>query len=273
MTWLFAALLLFGLVSFVVLFQHRFIYFPPHYSPVELEEAKTTGVQQLRFRTSQGNQAAFFWQSEKSETAPENMWLVFGGNGDVALNWIGLIRDFSGPHSGFLLIDYPGYGICEGRANPQSILENAESALETLLEQKRWDLGADALSVLGHSIGGAVALQFAAKHAVHRILVVSAFTSMDDMVRAQIGISLGPLLRHRFDNIRSLKAILSQNWKPEIYIFHSEADEIIPVKMGRALAELDPSRIKFFEIPGTHHNDIVHVALSLAWKSHEPKSS
>src|SRR5205823_11593047 len=119
------------------------------YSPLELEEAKTIGVQELRFRTSQGNQTAFFWRIEKSETAPDHVWLVFGGNGDVALNWIGLVRDFSGPRTGFLLIDYPGYGICEGRPNPQSILENAESALQALLEQKRWDLGAGALSVLG----------------------------------------------------------------------------------------------------------------------------
>jgi uncharacterized protein len=263
-SWLFAVFLLFGLVLLVVLLQDRFIYFPPRYSPAELEEAKAIGVQELRFRTSQGNQAAFFWRSEKSETAPENVWLMFGGNGDIALSWIGLVRDFTGPRTGFLLIDYPGYGICEGRPNPQSILENSERALKALLEQKRWKLDAGALSVLGHSLGGAAALQFAAKHVVHEILLVSTFTSMDDMVRAQIGISLGPLLRHRFDNMTSLKAILLQKQIPAIYMFHGEADEVIPVKMGRALAGLDPSRIKFVEIPGAHHNDIVYTALSLA---------
>lgn len=268
MPWLCAAFLLFGLISLVVLFQDRFIYFPPHYSFAELEEAKTIGVQELRFRTSQGDQTAFFWQNEESKTAPRNLWLVFGGNGDVALSWIGLVRDFNGPRSGFLLIDYPGYGVCEGRPNPESILENSESALRALLEQKRWKLDAGSLSVLGHSLGGAAALQFAAKHVVRRILVVSTFTSMDDMVRAQIGISLGPLLRHRFDNMTSLKTILLQNQIPEIYIFHGEADDIIPVKMGRALAGLDPSRIKFVEIPRGRHNDIVHTALSLAHQNH-----
>jgi pimeloyl-ACP methyl ester carboxylesterase len=259
-SWLFAALLLVGLVSLVVLFQDRFIYFPLRYSPAELEEAKTIGVQELRFRTSQGNQAAFFWRNEDSETTPQNVWLVFGGNGDVALGWIGLVRDFPGPGTGFLLIDYPGYGICEGRPNPQSILENSERALQALLEQKRWKLGANALCVLGHSLGGAAALQFAAKHVVRKILVISTFTTMDDMVRAQICISLGRLLRHRFDNMTSLRAILSQNQVPEINIFHGEADEVIPMKMGRTLAQLDPSRIKFVEIPGARHNDVVQMA-------------
>jgi fermentation-respiration switch protein FrsA (DUF1100 family) len=85
---------------------------------------------------------------------------------------------------------------------------------------------------------------------------------MDDMVRGQIHISLGPLLRHRFDNVRTLKSILSQNENPQITIFHGEWDEIIPVKMGRALAQLEPGRIKFVEVPGAHHNDVIETALS-----------
>jgi pimeloyl-ACP methyl ester carboxylesterase len=255
------------LASLVVLFQDRFIYFPPRYSPAELEQAKTVGVQEIRFRTSQGNQAAFFWRNEDFETRPQNVWLVFGGNGDVALGWMGLVREFAGPRTGFLLIDYPGYGICEGRPNPQSILENSERALQALLEQKRWKLDVDALCVLGHSLGGAAALQFAAKHPVRKILLVSTFTSIDDLVRAQIQISLGPLLRHRFDNLTSLKAILSQNQAPEIYIFHGEADEVIPLKMGRALAQLDGNRIKFIEIPRARHNDVIEAALPLGLQS------
>jgi pimeloyl-ACP methyl ester carboxylesterase len=265
--WLFAALLLIGLVSLVLLFQDRLIYFPLRYSTAELEEARTVGVQEVRFRTSQGSQAAFFWRNEDSDAAPQNVWLLFGGNGSVALGWMALVPAFSGPRTGYLLIDYPGYGVCKGRPNPQTILENSERALQTLLEKKGWKLGAEALCVLGHSIGGAAALQFAAKNAVRKILVVSTFTTMDDMVRAQIRIPLGRLLRHRFDNIASLKAILSQNEVPEIHILHGQADEIIPPKMGRTLAQLDPNRIKFTEIPGVGHNDIIQMALPLALQS------
>jgi uncharacterized protein len=264
--WLFAALLLVGLVSLLVLFQDRLIYFPLRYSTAQLEEARTVGVQEVRFRTSQGSQAAFFWRNEDSDTAPQNVWLLFGGNGDVALGWMGLVRAFPGPRAGYLLIDYPGYGSCEGRPNPQTILENSERALQTLLERKGWKLP-ETLCVLGHSLGGAAALQFAAKNAVRKILVVSTFTTMDDMVRAQIRIPLGRLLRHRFDNVACLKAILSQKEVPEICILHGQADEIISPKMGRALAQLDPSRIKFAEIPEAGHNDIIQMALPLSLQS------
>ena len=264
-SWLLAALALAGLGSLVVLFQSRFIYFPVRYSTAELEEARTLGVQEVRFRTSQGSQVAFFWRREPSETTPQRLWLVFGGNGDVALGWLGLIRPFSGSDTAFLLIDYPGYGTCEGRPTPETILENSERALQALLGEKLWALGAGALCVLGHSLGGAAALQFAARHAVRKILVVSTFTTMDDMVRAQIRIPLGRLLRHRFDNIVALKTILAQKHVPEIEILHGQLDGVVPLKMGRALAQLDPSRIKLLEVPGAGHNDIVQISLPTAF--------
>jgi fermentation-respiration switch protein FrsA (DUF1100 family) len=83
------------------------------------------------------------------------------------------------------------------------------------------------------------------------------------MVRNQIGITLGPLLRHRFDNISSLETILSQNRVPEIAIFHGQSDDIIPLRMGAALAELNQSRIKFAAIPEAGHNNIIEKALPL----------
>ena len=117
-SWLLAALALVGFGSFVVLFQERFIYFPVRYSTAELEEARTLGVQEIRFRTSQGSQVAFFCPT--SETIPQRLWLVFGGNADVALGWLGLVRSVSGSRTAFLLIDYPGYGTCEGQPNPSA---------------------------------------------------------------------------------------------------------------------------------------------------------
>jgi uncharacterized protein len=158
-----------------------------------------------------------------------------------------------------LLIDYPGYGNCQGKPGPQSILENSERALQALLDQTGWRFGT--LRALGHSLGGAAALQFAAKHIVHKIVLISTFTTMDAMVRATIGINLGPFLQHPFDNVRSLKAILSMNPVPEICIFHGEADGLVPVQMGRALAQLDPTRIKFVSIPGADHNELIEEAL------------
>jgi uncharacterized protein len=260
--WLFGGLILLGLISLLVLFQHRFIYFPLRYSAKELEEAQTAGVREVKFETTQGRHIAYFWREGDSKEAPQNLWLVFGGNGDLALAWLTLLRAFPNPRNGYLLIDYPGYGNCAGKPSPETILETSQHALRTLLETEGWKMEADSLCLLGHSLGGAAALQFAAKNLVRKILVVSTFTTMDDMVRTQIHLPLGHLLRHRFDNVASLKAILSRRDVPEIWIFHGQADEIVPLKMGHALASLDPIRIKFWAIPGARHNDLFRLPLS-----------
>jgi uncharacterized protein len=278
-SWFFPVLVGCALLAGVLLFQRRFIYFPLRYSAAQLQEAESVGTQEIRFRTSQGNQTAFFWRSEDSEvgrsvpdrrdapispaTAPTNLWLVFGGNGDLALAWLDLVCAFPSPSTGFLLVDYPSYGICQGKPNPRTIFENAEGALQTLLMQKGWTAEPDALCVLGHSLGGAAALQFAATHFVRKIILISTFTSMDEMVRRQIGTTLGPLLRHQFDNRTVLQTILSQNPVPEISILHGTLDEIVPVRMGAALAQFDPIRIKFAAIPQAGHNDIIQKALPL----------
>jgi hypothetical protein len=143
--WLFAAILLVGLVSLVVVFQDRLIYFPPRYSSAQLEEARACGVQELRFQTSQGDQAAFFWQNEDSGAAPQNVWLLFGGNGDVALAWMDLVRSFASPHTGYLLIDYPGYGSCAGRPNPQTILRTQNAHCKLFWRRRVGNLPPDSM--------------------------------------------------------------------------------------------------------------------------------
>ena len=78
MTSWFVALLAGGaLVAVLLFFQRRFIYFPLRYSSAQLQEVKSIGIEEIRFRTSQGNQTAFFWRTEDSAAAPKNLWLVF----------------------------------------------------------------------------------------------------------------------------------------------------------------------------------------------------
>ena len=51
----------------------------------------------------------------------QRVWVLFGGNAGLALDWLGLLTQVNSPGVGFLLIDYPGYGACEGSASPETI--------------------------------------------------------------------------------------------------------------------------------------------------------
>lgn len=43
-------------------------------------------------------------------------------------------------------------------------------------------------------------------------------------------------------------------------IYHGSDDEVIPVRMGRELAEVNEGKVSFHEVAGAHHNDVLRMA-------------
>jgi pimeloyl-ACP methyl ester carboxylesterase len=235
--------------------QERMIYFPRPYQPAELAALK--GITALTFRTTQGLQTCFFLPAASGTTA--RVWLVTCGNGARALDYAGVVSGFPDRDAGFLFLDYPGYGACAGKPSPAGILENSEGGVEAL---RRHLAGAamPALCVFGHSLGAAAALQFAARHQVAGVVLVSPFTTMRAMARRTIGWPLCYLLMHNFDNRARLAEVVKQVPLPMITIIHGSDDEVIPVAMGRALAQEFAGKLVYREIAGADHNGIIDEA-------------
>jgi hypothetical protein len=129
-TLMLTTLLLAALTVFAVgaLLQRSFIYYPRRYPTAVVQSALSRGVTVIEFQTSQGKQAAFLYRKVASDHPPRRLWLTFGGNAMVALDWLDLVREFPDRSAGFLFIDYPGYGSCEGSPNPTHILETSRGA-------------------------------------------------------------------------------------------------------------------------------------------------
>lgn len=174
----------------------------------------------------------------------------------LALDWLDLLRDFPDRSAGFLLVDYPGYGTCEGSPNPARILESAEAAFHAVQDRTHWSVAPESLGVVGWSLGAAAALQFADHRPVGRVILVAPFTTMDAMAKQVLGFSPGPLLRHRFDNAGTLRRLLARKPASRVTIVHGRADRVVPVTMGRALSRLDPQRIRYVEIAAAGHSDV-----------------
>lgn len=243
--------------------QSRMIYFPRAYEAADLAELAGHGGVRLAFATNQGNQTAFYLPPDESGepgSLPRRIWLCFGGNGALALEWLAL-RDSWPGEDAFLLIDYPGYGLCEGSPSPATITQSIRGAVDAM--EKHLNTDADTarprLAVLGHSIGCAAALIAANELKVNHAVLVSPFTSMTEMGRRMFGRPLCLLNRHRFDNRRQLQAMLERP-QARITLFHGLDDEIIPIGMSRELAGLDKTRIQFHEVKDAGHNDILWIA-------------
>lgn len=277
------ALIGFAAVVLLLFFlQGKLIYHPRRYAE-DFRARLQVPVEELDFTTEQGKQAAFYLPS-LAGGVPRRLWITFSGNGGDALGWLDVVQAFRHPgigafrHSGvqaethgddlvrgtaFLLVDYPGYGICEGSPGPNQIDENGEAAFK--LAAEKTGLESDSLAtrtgILGHSLGCAAGLRFACRHSVDRIILLSPFTSLQDMAGRAVGAPLKYLLRGNFDNRACMKILSKRKPPPKVSIFHGSDDTLIPPAMGRELAESYPGFAAFNLVNGGTHESILDDSL------------
>jgi pimeloyl-ACP methyl ester carboxylesterase len=247
-----------ALVFATWLLQERLIYPAPHYAPSDLN-VLPPGLIALRDPGAPTSIIGFY-RAPIDGSALRKLWLAFGGNGDAALRWDPLLANSAVGGVGILMIEYPGYGARAGKPSPESLLAGSEASVRVLagslgssvsdLEQKT--------SLLGYSIGSAVALSYAVQHPPERIVLVAPFTSMLDMARSTVGSPLCHLLGHRYDNVASLRTLQARG-RPPLTILHGQNDRFIPSSMGAELAALAPGS-RFELVPGADHGDVVDLA-------------
>lgn len=240
--------------AFLFVAQDRMIFIPRAYTPATLQQLPT-GLVALR----DGESVVGFYRPPRDGSEPRQLWFCFGGNADLALSWDAFAEEHARPGTGFLLVEYPGYGACVGKPSPASMLAANERAVALLATH----LGLDVTEVhrraggVGHSLGAAALLQYAAKHPLRRLVLIAPFTTMKDMAQRSVGWPLCELLVHRFDNHARLAEIAASGLPPTT-IIHGNQDELIPVGMGRVLAEAHPG-IHLSVIVGAQHNDVLSL--------------
>lgn len=241
--------------------QSHLIYFPRPYGPATVAEWKSqSSGRTIDYRTSQGNQRAFLQGNLKS---PRNLWIVCGGNGTVALDWADWLRNHAPAEDAWLLVDFPGYGDCQGSPSPARIRENLRTALPLAARELGWNGRPDParLRFFGHSLGAAACLMGASEFGIQRGVLLSPFTSTMAMSRHMTGLPLGFFVWHRFDNAARLGELAARG-AGAVVILHGTDDEAIPSSMSRELAAGQKQIVRLREIPGGRHNDLpeLHAA-------------
>jgi alpha/beta superfamily hydrolase len=242
------------------------IYHPQLYD--QSYQRQFSQVIPIEYETGQGKQTAFFYKGQ-SEIPPKNLWVLFCGNASLALDWFDrFFNNYSDIHSAFLMMDYPGYGKCEGKASPGRIRRSADKALETLYN--RYAVmkmkSTSQLNVMGHSLGAAIALEFASRHQCKQIILLAPFTSLSDMARRVVGIPFCYALTHHLDNHDRLLEISQQSPQPTIILIHGNQDAVIPIEMGQQLYESFPTMIQFFPIKLADHRTVISKGQSIIYK-------
>jgi hypothetical protein len=148
------------------------------------------------------------------------------------------------------LVDYRGYGKSEGSPGEQGLYEDATAAYDALRARS---IPAGRIVIFGKSLGGAVAVDLAARVPCGGVILQSTFTSAPAM--SKLVMPFFParwLMRTKFDSLSKIGAVRA----PKLFV-HSRADEIVPFRMAEALHEAAPPPKRRAWFDGADHNSLL----------------
>lgn len=153
-----------------------------------------------------------------------------------------------------LLFDYRGYGYSPKEPpSEQKAYEDTEAALQYLTVSRQID--PQQITVLGHSLGGAIAIHLAVQHPeLNSLIVECSFTSMKAAIHAQKIYRLFPidqLLNHAFDSLSKVKSL-----QIPVFYIHGEKDTDVPARFSQQLFEASPTPKKLWIAAGAGHNNL-----------------
>lgn len=196
----------------------------------------------------------------KSGNGPAPLVLYFGGNGDNAAHMIRYLADnrasaFRGCH--LAMIDYPGYGLSEGKPSDVSFKRMALAAYDTF--SAREDV--TDIVVLGYSIGTGPANYVAANREVAGLILMAPYADGADLFNTAVNVFYGPLKLLVTYNMSSVDFARDVAVKP--LIFATEQDELVPYASSVRLSEAYPGGCEFVTVPQIHHGDFWHSGMVL----------
>lgn len=148
-----------------------------------------------------------------------------------------------------LAFDYRGYGRSEGTPHEAGILADARAARAWLAEKA--GVAERDIVLMGESLGGAVAVDLAARDGARGLVLEDTFTSLPDMAALHYPwLPARWLMRHRLDSL----SLIGQYHGPLLQI-HGDADTVVPYSTGQKLFAAANEPKKFLTQAGADHND------------------
>jgi uncharacterized protein len=143
-----------------------------------------------------------------------------------------------------LQVEFPGFCGADGKPTFSAINEAADLSYAWLAQ--RAEVDPSKILVMGYSIGGGAAGELTAHHPVRALILLSTFTSMQDIAR-RYGLP-DFLVRYPYDTLARV-----HEFKGPVFVEHGRGDNVIPFAMGTALAAGNASS-EFLALDCGHDN-------------------
>ena len=229
----------------MLLLENTLLYPAPRYPLGDWEAADL--VHENVWFTSLDGTKLHGWYVEHPQ--PRAVVLYAHGNGEnvaYLTPFLKLLRDDL--RLSVFAFDYRGYGRSEGSPNEKGILEDGTAAHLWLAE--RAGKRPDEIVLMGRSLGGAVAVDLAARNGARGLVVQNTFTSLPDAAaRIYPWAPVHWLMKNRYDSVSKIGL-----YQGPLLASHGTSDTLVPYELGRKLFDAAPGPKEFFTIDNGDHN-------------------
>ena len=233
-------------VAALYVFQRRLVF---DIRPLRLAPAEVglPEAQEHVLATADGERIVTWLKRPDGPARP--LFLMCLGNGDNLGAIAPRLKALGADGSGYLAVAYRGYSGSTGRPSEAGVTRDAEAAYAFAVGV----VAPRRVVVFGYSLGSGVAVPLAARHEVGAVVLLAPFTSAVDIGAAQYPfIPVRYLMKDRFPSIEVVGKL-----RAPILVLHGEADEVVPIRFGRALFAAAPEPKRFVPLPGTDHFSIL----------------
>ncbi|SFI09391.1 alpha/beta hydrolase [Planctomicrobium piriforme] len=181
---------------------------------------------------------------------PQAVALYCHGNFGTVDKWSIVARKLSIQHRlSVLVFDYRGYGRSTGHPNEPGVLKDAAAARDWVAEEN--GIRPCDVVLIGRSLGGAVAVDLAARDGARGLILESTFSTLPEVAKCHAAWLLPEWnMTQRFNSLEKIRY-----YHGPLFQSHGDADKLIPVSLGQELYAAAPGEKHFIVIKGATHYD------------------
>jgi uncharacterized protein len=161
------------------------------------------------------------------------------------------------PGQAMLVLHRRGLGPSGGRPSERAHVRDGLLALDWLCGHLEISLAA--VTVIGRSLGSGVAVRVAAQRQIGRLVLISPFDRLVNVIRHRYPRLPEFALRDKFDSVRHMPAV---NCPCQVVV--GEQDQVIPAVFSRALFANWPGSVKWFSLADGQHRGLLRNPAVLA---------
>jgi fermentation-respiration switch protein FrsA (DUF1100 family) len=247
--WRVTRILLVGYLLLALMFlwlENSLTYFPMKY-PAGRWEAADLAIEDAYFSAPDGTKLHGWYLAGAN---PQAVILFCHGNGGNVTHRDELLRQLPQyVDVSILVFDYRGYGRSEGTPSESGVLADARAARAWLAA--RAGTREQDIVLWGESIGGAIAVDLAARDGARALILEDTFTSLPEVAAYHYPWLPVRWLMH--GKLNSLEAI--RHYRGPLLMAHGDADTIVPYSFGERLFAAANEPKRFITQPSADHND------------------